>query len=225
MILKILSRILLLPCGLLLKLYELAAEGARDINNKFRFKDSIIDRKCCINSGSKIGPNCHILENTLINNCDIKSFTYIGKNSLVQNANIGSFCSIANDVFIGLGAHPSDHFSTSPLLYRINNTFRVRITKENVDFTEYVPVNISNDVWIGARAIVMDGINIGDGAIIAAGAVVTKDIPPYAIVAGIPAKIIRYRFQSEKIETILSMQWWIWPLSEIKDRLYELRGL
>ena len=69
-------------------------------------------------------------------------------------------------------------------------------------------MNIGNDVWIGANAMILGGITIGDGAIIGAGAVVTKDIPPYAIVGGIPARIIRYRFPNDVINALLSSQWW-----------------
>ncbi len=82
-------------------------------------------------------------------------------------------------------------------------------------------MEIGNDVWIGTNAIVInskkDHIKIGDGAIIAAGAVVTKDIPPYAIAAGIPAKIIRYRFNNEVISKLLKSKWWDIPISELKN--------
>lgn len=220
-----LIRIILLPLGLLLKLYELAVEGGRDIHNKLRFKDSIIDRKCCINPASKIAAHCHILENTLILNSSINSYSYIGVNSIIQNATIGSFCSIANDVFIGLGTHPTDYFSTSPLLYRVSNTFQIKLVDEDISFAEYAPIEIGHDVWIGARAIIMGGIKIGDGAIIAAGAIVTKDIPPYSVVGGVPAKVIRYRFEAEKIEKLLKSQWWLWPQNELKLRMNELRAL
>lgn len=217
-----LFRLLLMPLGLLLKLYELAVEGARDIHNKLRFRTSIIDRKCRINPASEIEKNCRILENSLVLNSTIKTCSYIGKNSMVQNASIGSFCSIANDVFIGLGAHPIAHFSTSPLFYRVANTFNLKLIDEDYEFSEYRPIEIGNDVWIGARAIILDGVKIGDGAIVAANAVVTQDVPPYAIVGGVPAKIIRHRFSPEKIEQLLKLQWWSWPLSDIQKRMNEL---
>jgi len=216
-------RLLILPLGLLLKLYELAVEGTRDIHNKLTFKDSIIDRKCCINAASKIAQHCRILENTFILNCDIKTCSYVGKNSVLQNASIGSFCSIANDVVIGLGAHPTSHFSTSPIFYRTKNPLKVKLIDEDVGFVEYQKIDIGNDVWIGARAMIMDGVKIGDGAIIAAGAVVTKNVPAYAIVGGIPAKIIRYRLDSKKIDQLLKLKWWTWPLSDITNRMAEFK--
>ncbi len=225
MLINKLLRILLLPLGLLIKLKELAVEGARDLHNSLRFKGSLIDRKCCINPTSKIEHSCHILENCLILNSTINSYSYVGKNAIIQNATIASFCSIANDVFIGLGAHPIENFSTSPIFYRINNPLNIKLIDVDSGFNEYQSIEIGNDVWIGARAIVMDGVKINDGAIIAAGAVVTKDIPAYAIVGGIPAKVIRYRFSPEKIEELLKLQWWAWPLNEIHKRSQELNRL
>jgi acetyltransferase-like isoleucine patch superfamily enzyme len=217
-----LFRLLLLPVGLLLKLYELAVEGARDIHNKLRFRDSIIDRKCCINPASRIAKKCHIAENCLVINSTMKSFNSVGGNSIVQNTNIGSFCSIANNVYIGLGAHPTDYFSTSTLFYRVSNTFNLKIVDDNLDFSEYQLTEIGNDVWIGARVTILGGVKVGDGAIIGANAVVTKDVPPYAIVAGVPAKIIRYRFPPDKVGQLLKLQWWTWPLEEIIQRMGEL---
>jgi len=213
---------MLLPFGFLLKLLELAMEGARDIHNKLRFRGVIVDRGCCINESSKIGEACHILNNSIILNSVINRFTYVGRDSIVQNASIGSFCSIANNVFIGLGLHPTNHFSTSPLFYRRSNTFNLPLIDKDKKFEEYKPIKIGNDVWIGSRAIVLDGVIIGDGAIIAAQSVVTKDVPPYAIVAGVPAKIIRNRFSPTKVHRMLELKWWLWPLSDIQKRIKEL---
>lgn len=220
-----LFRFFFLPLGLLLKIYELALDGSRDIYNKLRFKNATIDRNCCISHSCKISPHCHILENSFILNSIINSYSYVGRNSLVQNASIGSFCSIANDVHIGLGSHPIDYFSTSPLTYRVANTFKIKLVDQNYDFEEYNKIEIGNDVWIGFRAVIMDGVKIGDGAIVAAGAVVTKDIPPYAIVGGIPAKIINHRFEPEKIKYLLDLKWWNLPLSEIKKNINELNKI
>ncbi len=212
-------RILLLPFGLMLKLLALAKDGARDIDNKYRFKNSTIDGLCCIDNKTSIGSNCHVLGNTILNNCTIASYSYIGRNSLVQNSTIGAYCSIANDVFMGLGSHPKEHFSTSPLFYRVRNTFNLSIIDCDLNFDECSPIIIGNDVWIGARAIIMDGVTVGDGAIVAANAVVTKDVPPYAIVAGIPAKVLSYRFQQEKVDMLLSLKWWDLPIEEINTAI------
>ena len=141
----------------------------------------------------------------------------MGKNCLVQNTSIGKFCSIANDVLIGLGNHPLDLLSTSPLFYRRNNPLKISFLTKEFEIIEYKPISIANDVWIGTRSIIMDGVSIGNGAVIAANSVVTKDVPPFAIVGGIPAKIIKYRFPENKIEEMLAQKWWIWDLDKIKN--------
>jgi acetyltransferase-like isoleucine patch superfamily enzyme len=214
---KKIKRIFLLPIGLLKKVFEIANEGARDFENKNRFKNTIIDKGCCIDSKSIIHPNVHLLENCIINNSAVQSYTYLGKNCLVQNTSIGKFCSIANDVLIGLGKHPMDLFSTSTLFYRKANTLKIDLIDRNIDFEEYDSISIGHDVWIGARVIIMDGVTIGNGAILAANAVVVKDVPPYAVVGGVPAKIIKYRFPANKIEELVEQKWWMWDLEKIKN--------
>jgi acetyltransferase-like isoleucine patch superfamily enzyme len=202
------KRIFLLPFGFIKKALEIANEGARDLENKIRFKNTIIDKGCCIDPNSIIHPNVHLLENSIINNSEIHSYTYLGKNCLVQNTSIGKFCSIANEVLLGLGNHPLDLLSTSPLFYRVLNPLQISLIKKDFDLIEYKPISIGNDVWIGTRSIIMDGVSIGHGAVIATNSVVTKDIPPYAVVGGVPAKIIKYRFPTGKIEEIIRSKWW-----------------
>lgn len=209
------KRILLIPIGFFKKLIELANEGARDIENKFRFKGAIIDSGCCFNINTSIDPHTHILKNCIINNSKIASYTYIGENCLIQNTVIGKFCSIANEVLIGLGNHPQNFFTTSPLFYRKINPLKIKIIKDDLDFVEYKPINIGNDVWIGTRAIILDGVKIGNGAVVAANSVVTKDIPPYAIVAGTPAKIIKYRMTDKNQLLLLESKWWEKNLNNI----------
>ena len=214
---KKLFRIILLPFGLAKKCFEFANEGARDLENIFRYHAVIIDKGCSLNQNTIIHRNVHILENCIVNNSEIYSYSYLGKNCLIQNATIGKFCSIANDVSIGLGNHPLDYFSTSPLFYRKQNTFKINLIEKDLQFEEYLPVSIGNDVWIGSRSIILDGISIGNGSVIAANSVVTKDVAPYSVMGGVPAKLIKYRFSDKKIYELNNGKWWDMDLSKIKS--------
>jgi len=160
-----------------------------------------------------------VLLNSTLLGSSLGEYSYLGKRSVVQNAVIGRYCSIASEVFIGMGAHPVEQFSTSPLFYRRRNTFGLEVVKEDLDFEEYAPIEIGNDVWIGTRAMIMDGVTIGHGAIVAANAVVTKDVPPYAIVGGVPAKLIRYRFAPERIEELLTSEWWTHTPEQVLEQM------
>lgn len=126
---------------------------------------------------------------------------------------IGSFCSIADEVAIfGGGEHRTDWVSTFPLRIAFGDSLAGRDGHPR----SKGPTTIGNDVWIGFRAMVLSGVTVGDGAVIGAGAVVTVDVDPYAIVAGNPAKVVRYRFTASEIEKLLSLRWWEWDSEKIR---------
>ena len=206
---KLLRRLIYAPIGLCKGIIKIANKGARDVENRKRFPQATIATGCCFTEDVVIGEKTHIFEDCIINNSQIGSYTYISRNALIQNTTIGNYCSIAHEVISGLGNHPLDLFSTSPLFYHQKNVFNIQLLEKESQFDDYKPIHIGNDVWIGARAIILDGVNIGHGAVIAAGAVVTKNVPPYAIVGGVPAKIIRYRQSQEDINVLIQSQWWL----------------
>jgi acetyltransferase-like isoleucine patch superfamily enzyme len=140
---------------------------------------------------------------------------------IVRNVTIGKFCSIAPNVQIGLAPHPSKiYVSTHPIFFSNDNPSCVRIFRDDKIFDDSVPATIiENDVWIGSNVIIPGGIRIGTGCIVAAGSVVVKDVPPYAIVGGNPAQIIRYRFTEEQIKALLDSEWWDWPIDKIRTNL------
>ena len=126
------------------------------------------------------------------------------------NAKIGKFCSIASGVSIGPGIHKMDGVSTHPVFYLQNTPLKKKFSDKDL-IKSSKTTTIGHDVWIAERAILIDGISIGTGAIIAAGSVVTKDVEPYSIVGGIPAKHIKYRFDEKERELLLASQWWDLP--------------
>ncbi|MEK5040732.1 DapH/DapD/GlmU-related protein [Sporosarcina sp. FSL K6-3457] len=133
-----------------------------------------------------------------------------------QIEEIGAFCSINYTASIGSKNHPIKFVSTHPFLYNANRGF---IESDNTEYRMDNKVIIGNDVWIGAHAVILPGVSIGNGAIVGAGAVVTKDVPPFAIVGGVPAKIIRYRFKQDIIEAMQEIKWWNWTDEKIKSNL------
>lgn len=144
--------------------------------------------------------------------------SYIGRHSRIEG-NIGRFSSIGDYVGLNRGKHPvsEPYVSTSPMFYSLRkqngHTFaKVQLFEETGDTIE-----IGNDCWIGERTFLVSGIRIGDGAVVYAGAVVTKDVPPYAIVAGVPARIIKYRYDDETIDFLLKLKWWNFEINWLKE--------
>lgn len=165
---------------------------------------------------SKLGGKNTIQKEANIINCSLGYGTCIGRGTQFTNCKIGKFSSIAPGVKNIGGDHPTSKFvSTYPGFYSEHTAAVVRFVTEQ-KFKEYrytdeekqVHNEIGNDVWIGTDAVIMHGITIGDGAIVGAGALVTKDVPPYAIVGGVPAHIIRYRFVESEIQFLIKLKWW-----------------
>lgn len=132
--------------------------------------------------------------------------SFCGYDCEIINTVIGSYCSIGNNVKIGGGEHPISWVSTSPVFYEGRDS----VSKKFSQFKRE-PLKktiIENDVWIGQNALIRQGVNIGTGAVIGMGSIVTKDVTPYSIVAGNPAKILRYRFEDSVIDGLLKTKWW-----------------
>lgn len=143
--------------------------------------------------------------------------TYIGDHCHI-NADIGRFTCIGPRVIVARGSHPTSKWvSIHPAFFSTARQCGMTFVEKELYDEKKQRVLIGNDVWIGDSSILMDGIKIGDGAIIAAGAVVTKDVEPYSIVAGVPAKILRHRFEKEEIKRLMEIKWWDMPISWLRQ--------
>lgn len=152
--------------------------------------------------------------------------SYIGPNCDIYGCKIGRFTSISYGVEVITGVHTykSPYVSTCPLFVSTLNQTGITFVEENViDEFKYADsdrkyyICIGNDCWLGYKCSIINGVTIGDGAVVLSKAVVTKDVPPYAIVGGIPAKIIGYRYEKDIIDILMSIKWWDWPLNKIHN--------
>jgi len=174
----------------------------------FFFRLGLIEKKSLLDKRVSVGDHTYGVNNNTV-------LLFKNNDSVV----IGKFCSIAVGVkIIASGEHNYKGVSTFP--------FYAHYLKKNVEKDTFTKGNviIGNDVWVGANAVILSGVTIGDGAIIGAGSVVTKHVPPYAVVVGVPGKLIKFRFDQDIIDDLLKIRWWDWDekfLTENIDNMYD----
>lgn len=159
-------------------------------------------RNSKIHKTSKIGYRSNVV------NLEMDKHSYTGNNNTIVDTKIGKYCSIASYCSIGGGDHPTNWVSTSPFFYKENEVRNISLSNEAKEFNGNKKVDIGNDVWIGENTFIKAGVSIGNGVIIGAHSVVTKNIPNYAIAVGNPAKVIKYRFDNSVIIQLLEIEWW-----------------
>lgn len=157
-------------------------------------------------SDAQVDPHAAIHSGTRFYRSSIGKYSYVGRKGFVTNASIGNFTSIGGGCDIGGTSHPLDWVSTSSTFHKWENVFKKNFARH--EFEIFKQTTIGNDVWIGTNVLIKAGITIADGAVIGMGAVVTKDVGPYEIWAGNPARMIRKRFDEETIARLLATKWW-----------------
>ncbi|TSJ44621.1 CatB-related O-acetyltransferase [Mucilaginibacter corticis] len=181
----------------------------------FKYKAKV-SASAVLSRSTFLSENCTIHSKVVVANSSIGYGTYIGQKSKLANTHVGAYCSIANNVEVLPYTHPSSTFvSTHPAFFSVLKQAGFTYTTQQLfneelffDREKKIHLKIGNDVWIGTNVLIMGGIEIGDGAIIAAGSVVTKNVKAFDIVGGVPAKVINSRFNAEQIELLNKIQWW-----------------
>lgn len=178
------------------------AKGLRRILRPPAIRSSQIDKSSAVCSGSNI------------NYSTIARYSYIGNDSFLYYASVGAFCSVGDCCRIGNPSHPMTWVSLSPVFIKGKNILNKNFA--HMSFQDNQTTIIGNDVWIGSNVLIKSGVTIGNGAIIGMGSVVTKNVPPYEVWAGNPAKFIRKRFTDNIIADLLEIEWWNWPEERIE---------
>lgn len=199
-------------------IHKLSVER-RNKKNSLRLHYMAVANECTFGNHNTINQNCRLTR------VKLDSFSYVARDTRMRNVDIGKFCSIGPEVLAGSGNHPTKDFvSTHPIFYSERKQAQISFVEES-RFAENAKTIIGNDVWIGARVIIADGVEIGDGAIVYAGSIVTGNVAPYSIVAGVPARTIRMRFSDHQIDQLLSSRWWDNDLKWLEGRVDEFQNV
>lgn len=195
---------------------------------------SIMKQGSYINKGTVLGGRNYLGRRVYLTHTELGFGSYVADDSRLIEMKIGKYCSIGSQVFCAYGKHPTKDFvSTHPAFYSASaaegftySDSTLFAEAKYIDENAKIRVKVGNDVWIGARVTILEGIEIGDGAVIAAGAVVNKDVEPYSIYGGVPAKKIGNRFDNpDDIEFIKSTKWWELDEKELKKRAYSFASV
>ena len=187
--------------------------------------DPVIDSTAEVKN-SVLGKWTAVGARTLVTETSVGDYSYVMNDCDLIYTEIGKFCSIASQTRINPGNHPLWRATLHHFTYR-SRSYRLGAEDEN-DFFNWRrshKVIIEHDVWIGHGAILLPGVRIGIGAAIGAGAVVTKNVPPFTIVTGVPAKVLRRRLTLEVEAALMRVRWWEWPHEKISETLEDFRKL
>lgn len=183
------------------------------ISTTIQTGDSVkIDPWCEVSGNIRLSDRVHVGRNSILNgNIEIgRGSNLNGYNELHGDVNIAKYCAIAPEVMF----RQHDHMMFKPSL---QGAFYRDILNDSLESISKGPIVVGNDVWLGARSNILSGVTIGDGAIVGAGAVVTDDVEPYSVVAGVPATHKKWRFKKKIREELLELEWWNWSESKMQS--------
>lgn len=164
---------------------------------------------------SKIHPTSKVEAGSQVVKSTFDKHSFCGYDCQINNCDIGAFCSISNNVVIGGGMHPYDWVGMSPVFYEGRDSVKAKFSTHKREAS--LKTIIGHDVWIGEKVLIKQGVTIGHGSVIGMGSIVTKNVTPYTIVAGSPAREIKRRFDDEVIEKLLEIQWWNFDDKKLKE--------
>ncbi len=174
----------------------------------------------------RLGSYAAIGERVILRDVIVGDFSYFERHAEAIYTTIGKFCSIAANTRINALEHPLERVTTHKITYRPNEYFRyLGVDSDFRERRRAKQVIIGSDVWVGHGAVILPGLKIGNGAVIGANAVVTCDVAPYEIVAGVPAAVLRLRFPPEIVERLQRLAWWDWPVERLFEAIPEMQTL
>jgi phosphonate metabolism protein (transferase hexapeptide repeat family) len=175
---------------------------------------------------AKLGRFTEIKERVAFSDSELGDYSYVERHAEAIYSRIGKFSAIASNARVNALEHPIERVSQHKMTYRANEYFLgAKLDAGFRDLRQNRKVEIGHDVWVGHGAVIMPGIKIGHGAVVAAAAVVTRDVAPYAVVAGVPAKFLKWRFEEKISERIIMLGWWDWEHDRLAGAVEDMRVL
>jgi len=177
-------------------------------------------------TSTTLGIYCEVGARTILQEVSMGDYSYVVNDSQITYTTIGKFCSIAANSRLNALEHPIERLTQHKVSYRPNEYFRwLGVDAAFRQRRQSKAVTIGHDVWIGHGAVIMPGLHIGNGAVVGANAVVTHDVAPYTIAAGVPAKLLRPRFAADIAARIERLAWWDWPVEKLARAVPDMQAM